>query len=70
MVIKKIFKSVRWDFNVILGKQKTPSAIHNLSQNKIWIASGDFCFPWGKQKTLGGIIPRVVLFSQDSKDTK
>ena len=48
------------------GKQKTPSAIHNSNQSKIWIALGVFYFPWGKQKTPGGIssgafyFPRII----------
>ena len=53
---------MHWDFNVILGKQKTPGAIHNLNQSTIWIALGVFCFPWGKQKTPGGISPGVFCF--------
>ena len=28
--------------SMILGKQKTPDAIHNLNQNEIWIAPGVF----------------------------
>ena len=61
--MKKFLKLVYWDFNVILGKQKTPgdippgvfcfpqgkqktpSAVQNLNQSKIWIALGVFYFP-------------------------
>ena len=39
------------------GKLKTPGAIHNLNQSKIWLAPGVFCFPWGKQKIPGNISP-------------
>ena len=36
---------MHWDFNVILGKRKTPGAIHGLNQSKLWIAPGVFYFP-------------------------
>ena len=42
--------------------KKTPGAIHILLWFKLWIAPGVFCFPWGKQKTPGGISPRVFCF--------
>ena len=60
--LKQFSKSVHWDFIVILRKQKTPGAIHNLNQSIIWISLGVFCFPWGKQKTPGGVSPGVFCF--------
>ena len=53
---------MHWDFNVILGKQKTPGAIHILLWFELWIAQRVFCFPWGKQKTPGGISLGVFYF--------
>ena len=43
--LKQFLKSVHWDFNVILGKQKTP----------VDIPSGVSWFPQGKQKLPGAI---------------
>ena len=51
-------------------KAKTPGAIHISLSYIIRIATGDFCFPWGKQKTPGGIslgvfcFPTIALKSQ------
>ena len=53
---------MHWDFNVILGKQKTLGAIHILLWFELWIAPGIVCFPWGIQKTPSGISTGVYYF--------
>ena len=52
---------MHWDFNVTMGKQKTPGATLNLNKCEIWIPPEVFYFPWGKQKNPSGISTGVFF---------